>query len=1240
MALPNVAYMSLTRADKFKLEEIMAAGPALLGNVPDDLLGTFPPIPSITALNLEGDKQLNCKEWFGAFMEKDDNLPAENTPAGVYLRAGDATAQASRRTEMISYICDHDLHARRAIARVGDVVRRLLERTLLIPQLLAENARLVSCSTCTDPKPGPTPLPPPSVPIAQQLNHERRVLMEQLAYMALQMKRLTDSLGYGYDPMNHNFYRHDAITGTADTFEASPTKSDEQVRNILGLDKAHVRQLWDALDSAQTNKLYGQDLNLYPKHRDCDGKETTHPWVSGSLTFPGTLPTDPQELNTLRSTMLRLYIGRIAESLRRTAPSVGGGGSNSSRIKATKELADRLSDWAQQPSNLAALFKYVSVESGSVRLTLRLPPDWVTADTIGLKLSSDDLILLGADLETTPAQPKFGLLLTSMLSLIARTPTVSEVKAAGGEWLLQGVLEAYTQDTPTATALAVEDLTDDMLRTRVQPGFLKSEQLLQTHELGEEAPAVVVVKGLDDDNDATEVEDDTKKKPDEAKVAEEDAETLRRREADEQLTQSIEEAKSRLQGRAINFYARVRPWLPMDQGATMAQYMQAGSHDLKNPNPFRIKAEHVAKNVAKHFSDAQGFAEKDSHSLFIVKDNTCLDFNPVFADTELLLRHGHELPPKTTLPKDKAATVEFNLAFNDGAFAKYGQPDFHTQVKENTERFMRTAWPNIELFFGTENRKPQNVIYVAYGASGAGKTQTTGTVLEKLLERLDTSTFSLRMVSDYVNRCYDFFSDTAEDHFKYLYIKDQNDAAYQKPEKMTFSERDAILDYVVRSGDKAYINAHALQSFAAIGVGRALGEWIKKHAKHIGNDLRIQTTEMTPTVVGQDIFREGNEQYAVGYNTNGKIPTAGINVQRDENTGLVDMDAFLQQFQKRNLNQVMDQAGINQNDTAETRAEKLWHYLESRVNVFRRRGNTGLNKASSRSHVVYILTDDNKPAGSPGSMFVLADFAGTEDLRFLMPPGAQQRARDKGYDWYSVATSKNGKAKLMTSLGNEIVNVNLNQGEGAVENTNTNGTDQYPAIVIARLAEATFKEAVSHGAKAHYTPTQLKDLQSRGKPIPTLLELSRTNTIDELWQDRYKAFFMSTIVMGMLPGLQRESAHITHSLQQFQQFLTQHRNLVMTPDPSRKPQDSMVDPEQFTLKHHKPNVSGTWTGFKIQDEPCLLVQKLIWPLVTPDASLVVLGAFAPRSSDDINSWNTAKFISDCQCGGTCFSPSS
>jgi hypothetical protein len=172
--------------------------------------------------------------------------------------------------------------------------------------------------------------------------------------------------------------------------------------------------------------------------------------------------------------------------------------------------------------------------------------------------------------------------------------------------------------------------------------------------------------------------------------------------------------------------------------------------------------------------------------------------------------------------------------------------------------------------------------------------------------------------------------------------------------------------------------------------------------------------------------------------------------------------------------------------------------------------------------------------------------------------------------------------------------------------------DKVPAKTIARLAKATFMQEAADGGDQ------------------SLVKRSGRSATD-LWTVKEPIHFLSTNVMEKLPPLQQESHQITRSLEQFKEFLKQHRKIF-----SEKAHHG-VNCDTFFVDHHKPvvlnpeNKGRHVIGYKLVQEPCLLVQKLLCPLITLDSSLIVLGAFAPRATDDLNSYNTATFISDCQC---------
>ena len=473
----------------------------------------------------------------------------------------------------------------------------------------------------------------------------------------------------------------------------------------------------------------------------------------------------------------------------------------------------------------------------------------------------------------------------------------------------------------------------------------------------------------------------------------------------------------------------------MDRGATAAQGMNAGSHKPGKPNALREAAENTAQNIQtnfpKNFSDGKkANGPINALARFKKVSDFCFDFTDVFEKKEFELFHGHEVEPGFKKPSGKNAKVSFNLVWDDRAiFDDERQGSVSERIQKNNDQFLTSVWPNVNFFFGSDGSDPRypkrpasNVCYCAYGASGAGKTTTTAAILARWLEVVakkgTMANYSISIVSDYLNRCYDFLSEPAQKAYDAL-----------RRDKEFSGKGDPMLKYMLNEqlvvNDKTkevFFNAHAIsEQILAQGNGKELLKSKKAVAQKVAQELGLERD--TPVKVGDAIFREGNEKFAVGYAKDKNSPTNGIEVVRDS-AGAVDTQKFLSQFASVKLADIMKMAQADKESDPMKQAKKLWAWLETRINCFRRRGNTGLNKTSSRSHVLYIIQDDTiTDATAPGKIFTLADFAGTEKLDFLVPKQTQEKAKSvtnphtgEGYSWFSVALPPRAARAWLTPL--------------------------------------------------------------------------------------------------------------------------------------------------------------------------------------------------------------------------------
>lgn len=1194
--------------------------------------GQFPDIPSIRYKYdaVGAAKSQQCSEWFTEFLSRTDkdgnkiNLPGIETAAGEYLTAnGDKILQDDRMTDIVSHICEHDLKSRQIITRVGDIVRRLLDRALIIPSLLAENARLCECK----PECGPSEPPKPECDAAtvakccpEDLADDRKLLVEQLSYMALQLKSMTQQLGFVYDPATQSFYNEsdDMYKDAGSGLKADKTIDDSSVHMMLGLQTDQIRELWDVLSSAQNNLVYGTLVDLYPEHPSCKDPTvmTSEPLYNISITYDDGSggPAVPTDAAKQKLVWLRLYLKRLDTIVGNAALSSEVAGITDAQLQ-------------------KAVDEYVAIVPGSYKLTFRVPADWF--GTL-LKESSRRLIGIREGDEMVKG-PSVGQ--TALTSIAVRKPNQREMKSIEKLCDSQAFKEVYNiAGTKNTSAF----LTFDELKSKVigvpdpepvncQGSWADEGDCSEPCGDGLQKEKYTVGTSAENGGQECEAADgETRSKacnkgecapppPPEPKPEPEPAKDAKQ----EDHEKALAKLAALIDSRMVNFYARVRPWLgpKMDWGATVAQAMQAGSHldeAGRDANKVRMAASKAAENILGNF-DAQfpkGDALLNPHTRMVVGSRQCMNFAGIFGNQEYLQTwHGHELKPGAANPTGLDATVGFNYVYNDqDRFDDTSQATIDETIAKNNSKFMEVAWENIRIFFGDPTqsppRQPQNVVYVAYGASGSGKTTTSAAILSKLLSRFEPSKYSLICVSDYLNRCFDMFCDAANTTYDALKSPRKATPGKELPQAKT-SLGDMKQDALVHNKltGETFYNAHALDDVGVTDAGLKsyLEGLCKDIAKQMGisQDPKIEGDRMR-RALGKKLFREGNDRFAVGYGADKESPTKGIKVPRDSN-GMVNTAEFLAQFAQLPLTQAMAESQADKQTDSAEQAEYLWKWLEQRVNIFRRRGNTGLNKTSSRSHVLYIIVDNEKlreGPNVPGSLFVLGDCAGTEDLRFLVPLKTQKAAAAKGLEWYSAALpTTHNETNLEGALRSAgCVDVAMDTKWNR-EDPRSHAHVMYPADTIIRLAEATFKQSAGELAKAS------------GK------------TVEALWKEREMALFNAKKVMAKLPPLQQESQQITESLLQFQKFLKQHKAKV-----DAKSQD-MVDCEQFVIMHHKAvKLPGKETvGFKLVKEPALFVQKLLCPLITPESSVVVLAAFAPRASDDANNNNTARFVSSCGC---------
>lgn len=303
--------------------------------------------------------------------------------------------------------------------------------------------------------------------------------------------------------------------------------------------------------------------------------------------------------------------------------------------------------------------------------------------------------------------------------------------------------------------------------------------------------------------------------------------------------------------------------------------------------------------------------------------------------------------------------------------------------------FVDTVWPVLSVFFGPEGADGQplydqtkNVVAFFYGASGSGKTFTAEAILDKVFDTIKDhpDEFVMKIVTDYNNVMYDYYSTGGNlkmvhnYELQYPQTKAFNFNAERALKKQQFSEmakRAQLLTFDCRDSrsvtkakevmdvKKDFFEGNVAQSGCdkapLFSIRRTGDKRIDLASIKTYNPEYLKTWSKTP---------EGH--YATSLRKEGYKPGPGQKVYKPP---------------KEDMNIPKDAA----------RFALFKKDFERRVREFRSVTDTGLNPESSRSHLLYIIQRKTKNGGKTpmvetekGALFVLADFAGTEDLNYLM----------------------------------------------------------------------------------------------------------------------------------------------------------------------------------------------------------------------------------------------------------------
>lgn len=449
---------------------------------------------------------------------------------------------------------------------------------------------------------------------------------------------------------------------------------------------------------------------------------------------------------------------------------------------------------------------------------------------------------------------------------------------------------------------------------------------------------------------------------------------------------------------------------------------------------------------------------------------------------------------------------------------------YQSSTEEANALFLQKTQLVTERYF--HPTEPQNVCYIAYGASGSGKTYSTQQLVEQIIETIYSSStesnYAVYMFSDYLNELFDYFQDVA--------------------------------------------------------------------FTRIENTAKILKSKL-------------QEQRASSFTT--KLKTSNL-LENLKSKTLVELQT---EAKKVNL-------------TGSTAAKQIWNFIDFHAKAIRRTGNTGLNTESSRSHMCFVFVDLKRkvPAGAKFediSRFVVADFAGTENLEFLVP-ATMRPPTEKRKNWLYAYLSGN------TTAEDDAAKKGSN-GKGELD------SDYLPRNEKEKLA------IFANAQKIAYIAEFLEAAKKKQGDV--------TEETKEMTDVRTKFDLISTEKLNNLRTLQHESHHITYSLKSFQLYLQKMQRLgkkleALKPGETL-PESEIAEATNCTgynieyLNRQPVGVSETKPNYyrqTVDTVPCLLVEKILCPLLGIKSAIMVLGTFSPRASDDLNSWETANFIvGSCHC---------
>ena len=551
--------------------------------------------------------------------------------------------------------------------------------------------------------------------------------------------------------------------------------------------------------------------------------------------------------------------------------------------------------------------------------------------------------------------------------------------------------------------------------------------------------------------------------------------------------------------------------------------------------------------------------------------------------------------------------------------------------------FVDTVWPVMQIFFGiplddgTVSNDTKNIVTFFYGASGSGKTFSAEAILKKCFDeiRKHKDEFQLKIVSDYNNELYDYYSGAANIKRK------QNDEVYKTE----------------RFGKNIGESQMRVQQFDEMASRAEYLGW-KKGQPGIPDPPAVFWEGNPSDNIKISTEREGLLEKVVGtYNPN--IWDSSIAVTKEQKGDPGSMQGAL-----RNL-LVTPKSLLLTIPKDEKSFDKFKEDYDKRVVAFRSVTDTGLNPESSRSHLLYIIIRKTKgvdAAGKPipmasterGAQFILADFAGTEDLNYLLTPEAWRIWKE----W--AATKKfsdgeiNGNCKL---AGNDVKGdwacLDLPRLANSSDNADVFMKKKFRDALVAGWKAIKIKTLV---AKEISEMSSLPSLPAEMEALRKKLTVKWTENLSKPWvyfngtdyiyfpddEPKIVAYFNSTstdvktllkakqkgletnpnrfrvkdedndnIICNMVLAMHAESKHINDSLKEIAVLIKAQRDAI---DAKSK------DP-------NSPGVADIVAMKKAGTISKKMVTEILAGAVTAGSAAVTIGAMNPRRAND---WETYK----------------